>query len=171
MSRAEALPRTIMAQVETGSSGLADLPLLIQVPTARTCHISDTSSQESAFLAHRQSKYRRSRRRLRREFRLAGVSVLALFSLSLVCNPWSPMRGNHVLSAAILSITASQGRLAPARGIDNKDGWDPSSPLPPVLLSIEPAGAAAETGCEIPVVFPGYLLPDDNHEDTAHEGS
>ena len=41
----------------------------------------------------------------------------------------------------------------------------------PVLLSVEPVGTAVDSDTETPVVFPGYLLPDDNHEEPAHEGS
>ena len=46
-----------------------------------------------------------------------------------------------------------------------------SDPLPRVLLSIEPVGTTAESDAEAPVVFPGYLLPEDTHEESAHEGS
>ena len=41
----------------------------------------------------------------------------------------------------------------------------------PVLLSIEPVGTAVDSDTETPVVFPGYLLPDDHHEEPVHEGS
>ena len=40
-----------------------------------------------------------------------------------------------------------------------------------VLISIEPAGGAIEAEAETPVVFPGYLLPDDHREEAVHEGS
>ena len=40
-----------------------------------------------------------------------------------------------------------------------------------VLLSIEPVGTAVDSDTETPVVFPGYLLPDDHHEEPVHEGS
>ena len=43
--------------------------------------------------------------------------------------------------------------------------------LLPVLLSIEPVGTSAESDVEAPVVFPGYLLPEDNREEPAHGGS
>jgi hypothetical protein len=97
--------------------------------------------------------------------------MLALLSLSLVCNPWLPTKGNRAFVTATLSFRAKQSRLTPISGIGNDESGEPSSPLPQVLLSIEPAGTAADLGSEISVVFPGYLLPDDNHEDPAHEGS
>jgi hypothetical protein len=40
-----------------------------------------------------------------------------------------------------------------------------------VVLSIEPVGTTADPEADAPVVFPGYLLPVENHEDSAHEGS
>jgi hypothetical protein len=39
------------------------------------------------------------------------------------------------------------------------------------LLTIEPVGGSADAEASAPVVFPGYLLPDDRHEEPAHEGS
>jgi hypothetical protein len=40
-----------------------------------------------------------------------------------------------------------------------------------VVLSIEPAVVAPGTETPVPVIFPGYVLPDDSLEDRAHEGS
>jgi hypothetical protein len=39
------------------------------------------------------------------------------------------------------------------------------------IRSIEPALAVPAAEAEVPVVFPGYVLPDDTFEDTAHAGS
>jgi hypothetical protein len=38
-------------------------------------------------------------------------------------------------------------------------------------FAIGPALGAPVADAEIPVVFPGYVLPDDNREEPAHEGS
>ena len=40
-----------------------------------------------------------------------------------------------------------------------------------VVFSVEPAVLAPRADTETPVIFPGYMLPDDSLEDTAHEGS
>ncbi len=40
-----------------------------------------------------------------------------------------------------------------------------------VMLSSEPAAVAAGSAAETPVIFPGYVLPDDTREDLMHEGS
>jgi hypothetical protein len=39
------------------------------------------------------------------------------------------------------------------------------------MRSIEPAMAVPPADAEVPVIFPGYVLPDDTFEDTAHAGS
>jgi hypothetical protein len=41
-----------------------------------------------------------------------------------------------------------------------------------ITITIEPsAGLTAPVDAETPVVFPGYLLPDDGVEEPAHAGS
>jgi hypothetical protein len=42
---------------------------------------------------------------------------------------------------------------------------------PTISISIEPAALAPYAEAESPVVFPGYLLPDDGGEEPAHAGS
>jgi hypothetical protein len=42
---------------------------------------------------------------------------------------------------------------------------------PTISISIEPAALAPYADAESPVVFPGYLLPDDGREEPAHAGS
>jgi hypothetical protein len=42
---------------------------------------------------------------------------------------------------------------------------------PAISISIEPAALAPYAEAESPVVFPGYLLPDDGCEEPAHAGS
>lgn len=46
-----------------------------------------------------------------------------------------------------------------------------SAPPPAISISIEPAVMAPYAEAESPVVFPGYLLPDDGCEEPAHAGS
>ena len=41
----------------------------------------------------------------------------------------------------------------------------------PSCSRVEPAVAVPGTGTEAPVIFPGYVLPDDSREDSVHEGS
>jgi hypothetical protein len=46
-----------------------------------------------------------------------------------------------------------------------------AAPAPAISISIEPAGLAPYIDAEAPIVFPGYLLPDDGCEEKAHAGS
>jgi len=45
------------------------------------------------------------------------------------------------------------------------------APPPTISISIEPAALAPHVEAGSPVVFPGYLLPDDSSEERAHAGS
>ena len=40
-----------------------------------------------------------------------------------------------------------------------------------VIESIEPVIGAPVADAEVPIIFPGYVLPDDSMEEPAHEGS
>jgi hypothetical protein len=40
-----------------------------------------------------------------------------------------------------------------------------------VVLSIEPAALGPAAEATVPVIFPGYVLPDDSREGFTHEGS
>jgi hypothetical protein len=55
-------------------------------------------------------------------------------------------------------------RKAPATGVE----IDSSRAI---VLFIEPAATASGAEPAAPVVFPGYVLPDDSLEDRSHEGS
>lgn len=48
---------------------------------------------------------------------------------------------------------------------------DRSTRPPSISMSIEPAVLAPVVEVEPPVVFPGYLLPDDDSEEPSHAGS
>jgi hypothetical protein len=58
-----------------------------------------------------------------------------------------------------------------------RTGWEsdpsayPASSPPSISITIEPAVLTPIAGAESPVVFPGYLLPDDGCEEPAHAGS
>ena len=60
---------------------------------------------------------------------------------------------------------------------DDRSSVMPDWPFPraevpsAVVLSIEPAVVAPESGSEIPVILPGYVLPDDSLEESSHAGS
>jgi hypothetical protein len=120
---------------------------------------------------------RRPRRRLRREVRVAGCALLAFMPLVGVCMLGWPGRSSELLAASISDATARlHGQhAAPERG---GRAWPANSRVVEqlgrpsvVVLSIEPAVVAPESDTEVPVVLPGYLLPDDSLEESSHAGS
>jgi hypothetical protein len=104
---------------------------------------------------------------------VVGSAFLALFSCVLVWNYWSSVVSSRPGSSVFSSVSGDLARFAvsPHPPLQSEGYWGPVSSPAPVLLSIEPLGTTADSDSDPPVVFPGYLLPDDNHEEPAHEGS
>lgn len=116
----------------------------------------------------------RPKRRLRREVRIGGCALLALAPLLAACTLGWSGHPNRVLACSIAEATApDQGFDASA--LSRNPSSRPAEPpvgFPGVIaLSIEPAAMAPGTDTEVPVVFPGYVLPVDGLEDSTHEGS
>jgi hypothetical protein len=108
--------------------------------------------------------------------RLAGGAILALVPLALALSHWATGAIAHPERARQLSIAIGNRPFDSATHQPSSQHWtmpdlELSISPPSVLLSIENAGTGAESDPETPVVFPGYLLPDDNHEEAAHGGS
>jgi hypothetical protein len=100
------------------------------------------------------------RRRLRREVRVVGYGVLFIGTLAWI----SP-----VLRGTLPVFLTQSDRVQASRGV-----LDTSRVLgarPTISISIEPAALAPYAEADSPVVFPGYLLPDDGGEEPAHAGS
>jgi len=181
MSRSEALPTmpvlmpaASMPLTETGF--LHPAPVLILVP-----HVRPSSTQCLSFAGRptaaspRPRGVRRPRRRLRRQVRVAGYTLLGLLPLLLAWSRWTDAQSiRHPWSRLLLLPSHRSGREAPDGGTE-PGAWNSASAVTtspaPVLLSIEPVGTAVDSDTETPVVFPGYLLPDDHHEEPVHEGS
>ncbi len=136
------------------------LPVLIQVPV-----LPGTSSRRG----RRKTRVEvvgdrhgpaRPRRRLRREVRWAVTLSLGLFGLGLGGTPW-------ILRGLGMTPVDPPGSTAHA---ENRSG---NSPRPPsISISIEPATITPYpyVDADAPVVFPGYLLPDDGSEEPLHAG-
>jgi hypothetical protein len=176
MTRANTL--LTMPSIRADRASSRPLLSLIEVPEvkgSRTRRV-DPGAQTRAdevWQGRRPSRSPR-KRRLRREIRIAGCAFLVLAPLLSACTlGWSngPVR---VLACSITDATA--GTRGP---VDNGAATDASGPPEAqasdspgvVVLSIEPAvtGPAADT--KVPVVFSGFVLPDDSLEDASHEGS
>jgi hypothetical protein len=72
---------------------------------------------------------------------------------------WSSARGRVIDRSTALSAEVDQAHAGTL------------GTMPVVLLSTEPMVAAPAAEAEVPIVFPGYVLPDDTFEEPAHEGS
>lgn len=134
------------------------VPVLIQVPAIPS---STRSTQRVSFRNFRRPATRR--RRLRREVRMAGYTLLMASPLLLASLLlWG--------GRPTVSMASARTPEAEARDCDAKDLAAASRP-PTISLSIEPSGLTPIVEVESPVVLPGYLLPDDGCEDTHHAGS
>ena len=161
MSRTEALP-TISMIMPQAESPLAETPFsLIQVPRVVSPPRRRLRAEPPCPSRFRTQAVRRTRRRLRREVRLAAVALLVLLPvpLALAVTHWPAPTSNRPASSPMLAIPAPGGNATLG------------SLHAPVWLSVEPAGPTVDGQTDPPVVFPGYLLPDDNHEESTHEGS
>ena len=158
MTQTELFPETMTSRPDRDGRR-CDL-VLIRVPDVRDRRTGLKRGREprrsQAFI--RPLGGRRPRRRLKREIRMAAFAGLAFAPVFLAASAWC-LHATPPLSAA--EVTAS------SRSIEAETDSPPTA----VLISIEPAGGAIEAEIETPVVFPGYLLPDDHREEPVHEGS
>ncbi len=180
MSRTEALPTmpVLMPAASmplTESGFLHPVSILILVPHVRPSSTQCLSFAGPTAAAPRLRGARRPRRRLRRQVRVAGYTLLGLLPLLLAWRHWTDAQSiRHPGSRLLLLPSHRSGREAPDGGTEpracNSASAVTTSPTP-VLLSIEPVGTAVDSDTETPVVFPGYLLPDYHHEEPVDEGS
>jgi hypothetical protein len=114
----------------------------------------------------RRAGTRRTRRRLRREVRVAVAALLVLAPLvSASTLAWSG-RPDRALTCSIAEARAEAeaGEAGLAAGqISSRENRSHGTVVLPVALTPDSGGAP-------PVVFPGYVLPDDTLEGRAHEG-
>jgi len=169
----ELMPAASMPLTESGF--LQPAPVLILVPHVRPNSTGRCKFAGSTATSPRLRDVRRPRRRLRRQLRVAGYALLGLLPLLLAWSHWIDAQSIRHTGSRLLSLPSHRsGRAAPDGGTD-PGAWISASAVTaspaPVLLSIEPVGTAVDSDTETPVVFPGYLLPDDHHEEPVHEGS
>jgi hypothetical protein len=132
------------------------VPILIEVPVVSGLAPVRVSTRSRIRLdAGRWAAQRR--RRLRREVRLALLGALVVLPPTLA--------GGMVLRGGRPATARDSGRWSP----DREPGSVHHPPM--ISLSIEPAAYAPQGHVEPPVVFPGYLLPDDGSEEPVHVGS
>jgi hypothetical protein len=173
MSQTEAFAAVPRPEVEAATTGLPRL--LIQVPHVQIPARMGRGPAYSRMTMPRPAPGTRRRRRLRKEFRIAAYSLSLLIPLVIA---WSHRASLGMMTSPAPRPPAEFHRSLAASRISRGDasarvrfnaGARP--PLPRVLLSIESVGPSLDQDAAVPVVLPGYLLPDDNHEDSSHEGS
>ncbi len=179
MSQLNAAPALLQSREERVVR--PDFSILIEVPKLRDRGNLRSSARtnprlrfETQSISNRHSRPRRNvRRRLKREVKIAACALL--LSLPLIygaSSAWSLRLGNIAateLTRATNSADEKEGSglgSALTRQI-SRSVFEPGV----VLLSIEPAQAGKKSEAESPVVFPGYLLPEDSFEEMANEGS
>lgn len=174
MSRTDTLP--ILPAIRSDRTGL--LVVLIEVPEAKTHRSERFRAAVSARGTRRPPRTGQPRRRIRRQVRLAGCALLTLAPLVSLCTlGWSSSHPSRILACSIADASEPATfpqKFANPRDQSLPDGFQTGPPLRSpgaVAISIEPAAVAPGTDPVIPVIFPGYVLPDDGLEDRAHEGS
>jgi hypothetical protein len=102
---------------------------------------------------------------------MTGYVVLAFSCMTVTWNHWRSTGTQFLHAPALLALSSPGTRSDPSAGGGPDENAQPATHLLPVLLSIEPVGTTADSDIDTSVVFPGYLLPDDNREEPAHGGS
>ncbi len=119
----------------------------------------------------------RPRRRLRRGVRRAGWSLLVLALMAGTFTMGWTTRGSGAPRLAVRA-RAAYGRDAALTSFACEIGARPSADAPAGgdlatdadAVAIRPDLGPPIADAEVPVVFPGYVLPDDRREEPAHEG-
>jgi hypothetical protein len=173
MSRADTL--LTMPSIRSDRAVLHSLATLIEVPEVKRRPTRRVPRRQAVGHWQRaRPSAARPKRRLRREVRIAGCALLALAPLFAACTLGWSGRPARVLACSIAEATApdrrSDGSNLP-RDPSNRSADTRVGSPGVVVISIEPAALSPGTDTEIPVVFPGYILPDDSLEDSTHEGS
>jgi hypothetical protein len=176
MTRTDTLmPRPSIRSDRDPSRSVVSLIEVPEVKVSRTRQVHTRAHARVSGNRHSGRPYSSGRkRRLRREIRIAGCALLLLAPLFSACTlGWStgPVR---VLACSINEATAAERVPALVSG-GNELPVRPEIPAVDstgvVVLSIEPAAMSPAADAEVPVIFPGYVLPDDSLEGSTHEGS
>ena len=180
MMRLDTKPMT--PGLRAGRGQADEMPLLIQVPRFDEPHgragfwrTRDAGHGRQAWPDSSRTFRPAGRRRLRRGVRRAGWSLLVLAAMAgTFTMGWTTRGGSAGLPLLrTAALARGDGTLASPRA-----GRDRLSDVAAAVAELEadalvtgPALDAPVADAEVPVVFPGYLLPDNNREEPAHEGS
>jgi hypothetical protein len=158
---------------------LHSLAVMIEVPAITPERIKQAPRTDLRAVRTMKRQSRRSRRRLRREVCLAGFTLLALVPIVSACTLGWSNRPDRIVACSISeaprdsSATDRDGfsQMPPSDVEQVAEGQAMIASRGAVMVSGEPAAVAPVSAVETPVIFPGYVLPDDSREDSLHEGS
>jgi hypothetical protein len=180
MMRLDTKPMT--TGLRTGRGQADEMPLLIQVPRFDEPHVRagfwrsrDAGNGRQAWPDSSANLRPAGRRRFRRGVRRAGWSLLVLAAMAGTFTMGWTTRGGSARLPLLRTAALARGDGTPA---SPRVGRDRLSDVVAAVAELEadalvtgPALDAPVADAEVPVVFPGYLLPDNNREEPAHEGS
>jgi hypothetical protein len=165
--------------LRAGRSNRDAMAVLIRVPRVdeprdcvRTWRAEEAARFRPAMSAQARRSGTRPRRRLRRGVRLAGWWILALASMGGTFTMGWMTRASGSLDLRVLTASALGHHTGgPSRAPEGLERPDDGTRGEADTIAIGPGLGAPVADAEVPVVFPGYLLPDDSREEPAHEGS
>src|SRR5262249_22799329 len=140
------------------------IAVLIEVPEVKGLRSNGLETTISSLQYCGRPPERRPRRRLRRQVRIAGCALLTLVGACFLS--WS----GHATRAPALPVLSPVARIGASDNVpvanepelpDRQADASIGAPRA-VVLSIEPTTVAPGAEAEVPVVFPGYVLPDDS---------
>jgi hypothetical protein len=108
-----------------------------------------------------------------------GCALLTIAPLLSLCTLGWPGRPGRILACAIpdtahpgTEVDAHVSARVPDPGSQQSaDAGSGIGSSEVTTLAIEPGAVDPGSDGRVPVIFPGYVLPDDGFEDTAHAGS
>jgi hypothetical protein len=164
-----------MPAIRSEENLLGSLGVMIEVPEtkARQTKGRHRGAQPRTRVVRRQPRLRK--RRLRSEVRLAGCALLALIPIVSACTLGWSNHPDRILACSIsdpLEAVAdgTTSSTASRLGFDYQASQAGAASPASFVLSTEPA-ITVPGDAEVPVNFPGFVLPDDSREDLSHEGS
>jgi hypothetical protein len=159
-----------------GSEGTCtrSLAVLIEVPEVNAHPARRGGTAFSRRATNRRPALNRPKRRLRRQVRWAGCALVTLVPLVSLCTLGWSNRPSRILACSISDaseLRADPPIISDPRNPSVMQTGSGSGSSGMITLSTDPASAGAGANAQVPVIFPGYVLPDDALEDKAHAGS
>jgi hypothetical protein len=154
----------------------SSLAVLIAVPAIKLQSTTERHQTTRPHIRVRRPATRQARRRLRREVRFAGYVLLGLVPIGSAFTLGSSSRPDRILACSIsdpLQTTMGSNGLVDSPLLRFDDQKVQAAVVSPSAVALTGESTLNIPGAvaEAPVIFPGYVLPDDSRGDSLHEGS